>query len=59
MKYLEKKLDENYTSMLQAVLNKCWKQHSTKQQLMVAYLPSHKSSKKEEQDIVGEIETNS
>ena len=32
-KHLEKKLDENNTSMLCAVLNKPLKQHPTKQQL--------------------------
>ena len=30
---MEKKLDGNYTRMLRAILNKCWKQHLTKQQL--------------------------
>ena len=30
---MEKKLDGNYTRMLQAILNKSWRQHSTKQQL--------------------------
>ena len=32
-KRMEKKLDSNYTNMLRAILNKSWKQHSTKQQL--------------------------
>ena len=32
-KWLEKKLDGNYTRMLQAILNKSWKQHPTKHQL--------------------------
>ena len=32
-KRLEKKLDGNYTRMLQAILNKSWKQHPTKHQL--------------------------
>ena len=32
-KRLEKKLDVNYTRMLQAILNKSWQQHSTKPQL--------------------------
>ena len=32
-KRLEKKLDSNYTRMLQAILNKSWRQHPTKQQL--------------------------
>ena len=32
-KHTEKKFDGNYTRMLLAILNKSWKQHSTKQQL--------------------------
>ena len=32
-KRLEKKLDSNYTRMLRSILNKSWKQHTTKQQL--------------------------
>ena len=32
-KRMEKKLDSNYTRMLRAILNKSWRQHSTKQQL--------------------------
>ena len=32
-KQLEKKLDGNYTRMLQAILNKSWRQHPTKHQL--------------------------
>ena len=32
-KHMEKKLDSNYTRMLQAILNKSWRQHLTKQQL--------------------------
>ena len=32
-KRLEKKLDENYTRMLRAILNKSWWQHLTKHQL--------------------------
>ena len=32
-KYLEKKLDSNYSRMLRAILNKSWRQHPTKQQL--------------------------
>ena len=35
---MEKKLDGNYTRMLRAILNKSWRQHSTKQQLY-GYLP--------------------
>ena len=32
-KWLEKKLDGNYIRMLQAILNKSWRQHPTKKQL--------------------------
>ena len=32
-KRLEKKLDDNYTRMLRAILNKTWRQHPTKHQL--------------------------
>ena len=32
-KRLEKKLDGNYTRMLRAILNKSWRQHSTRHQL--------------------------
>ena len=32
-KHMEKKLDGNYTRTLQAILNKSWRQHPTKQQL--------------------------
>ena len=32
-KRLEKRFDGNYTKMLQAILNKSWRQHPTKQQL--------------------------
>ena len=37
-KPLEKKLDGNYTRMLQAILNKSWQQHPTRHQLY-GYLP--------------------
>ena len=32
-KRLEKKLDDNYTRMLQAILNRSWQQHPTKHQI--------------------------
>ena len=32
-KWLEKKLDGNYTRMLRAILNKSWRQHPTRHQL--------------------------
>ena len=34
-KWMEKKLDSNYTRMLRAILNKSWKQHPIKQQLSI------------------------
>ena len=37
-KWLEKKLDGNYTRMLQAILNKSWQQHPTRHQLY-SHLP--------------------
>ena len=37
-KPVEKKLDSNYTRMLQAILNKSWRQHPTKLQLY-SHLP--------------------
>ena len=37
-KWLEKKLDGNYTRMLRAILNKSWQQHSTRHQLY-SHLP--------------------
>ena len=37
-KRMEKKLDDNYTRMLHAILNKSWRQHLSKQQLY-SHLP--------------------
>ena len=37
-KHMEKKLDGNYTRILQAILNKSWREHPTKQQLY-SHLP--------------------
>ena len=37
-KWLEKKLDGNYTRMLRAILNKSWRQHPTRHQLY-SHLP--------------------
>ena len=39
-KRLERKLDDNYTRMLRAILNKSWRQHPTRHQLY-GHLPSH------------------
>ena len=42
-KHMEKKLDGNYTRILQAILNKSWAQHPTKQQLFGHLLPITKT----------------
>ena len=42
-KQLEKKLDGNYTGMLQAILNKSWRQHPTRHQLYGHLLPITKT----------------
>ena len=42
-KRLEKKLDGNYTRMLQAILNKSWRQHPTRHQLYGHLPPSTKT----------------
>ena len=42
-KHMEKKLDGNYTRMLQAILNKSWRQHPIKQQLYGHLLPIMKT----------------
>ena len=42
-KRLEKKLDGNYTRMLRAILNKSWRQHSTRDQLYGHLLPITKT----------------
>ena len=44
-KRMEKKLDGNYTRMLQAILNKSWRQHLTKQQLYGHLSPITKTIK--------------
>ena len=61
MKCLEKNLDENYTRMLYAVLNKSWKQHSKKSSCTAIYLPSYKPSKTKLDMLsnAGEIRVNS
>ena len=43
-KRLEKKLDENYTRMLRAILNKSWRQHPTRHQ-QYGHLPPPPSRK--------------
>ena len=42
-KQMEKKLDSNYTRMLQTQLDKSWRQHPTKQQLYGNLLPIMKT----------------
>ena len=44
-KWIEKKLDGNYTRMLWAILNKSWRQHPTKQQLYSQLPPITKTIK--------------
>ena len=44
-KCMKKKLDSNYTRILRAIVNKSWKQHSTKQQLFGHLPPITKSLK--------------
>ena len=57
-----KKLDGNYTRMLQAILNKSWRQHPTRHQLYGHLPPITKTIKLDEpdtQDTAGETRTNS
>ena len=42
-KQLEKRLDDNYTRMLRAILNMSWRQHPTKQKLYGHLLPIMKT----------------
>ena len=44
-KRIEKKLDSNYTRMLRAIMNKSWRQQSTKQQLYGHLPPTTKTIK--------------
>ena len=44
-KWMEKKLEGNYTRMLQAILNKSWRKHPTKQQLSGNLQPITKTIK--------------
>ena len=63
-KRLKKKLDGNYTRMLRAILNKCWRQHPTRHQLY-GHLPPpplrklYKLDEPDTQDTAGEARTNS
>ena len=61
-KRLEKKLDDNYTRMLRAILNRFWQQHPTRHQLYGHRPLSRKLFKLDEpdmQDTAGEAGTNS
>ena len=61
-KQLKKKLNGNYTRMLQAILNKSWRQHLTRHQLYGHFPPSRKLYKLDEpdtQDTTGEARTKS
>ena len=61
-KRLEKNLDGNYTRMLRAILNKSWRQHSTRHQLY-GHLPAitklFKLDEPGTQDTAGEAGTSS
>ena len=59
---MEKKLDGNYTRMLQAVMNKSWGNTLQKRICTATYQPSWKPSKLDEPDMLDtarEISTNS
>ena len=61
-KRLEKKVDGNYTRMLQAILNKSWRQHPQGTNYTATCLPSRKLSKLDEpdmQDTAGEARMSS
>ena len=56
-KRMEKKVDGNYYRMPRAILNKYWRQHSTKQQLYGHLPPITKFDKPDTQDTDGEVGT--
>ena len=58
MKYLEKNLDENYTRIPHAVLNKYWNQHPTKQQLCGHSSPITQAIQVRQVSHAGEVRTN-
>ena len=61
-KWLEKKLDSNYTRMLRAILNKSWRNTPQTANYTATYHPSWKLSKLDKpdmQDTAGEAETSS
>ena len=61
-KWLEKKLDSNYTRMLRAILNKSWQQHPTRCQLYGHLPPIMKTIQARQPDMpdtAGEARTRS
>ena len=59
---MEKKIDGNYTILLQIVSNKSWRQYPTKQQLYGYLSPIMKTIQIDEPDMrdtAGEVRTNS
>ena len=58
-KRMEKKLNGNYTRMIQAALNKSWRQHPTKQLLYGHLPPITKTIQLDMQHTAGEVRTNS
>ena len=58
-KRLEKKLDGNYTRMLQAILNKSWRQHPTRHQLYGHLSPIMKTIQVRRTRHAGQAGTNS
>ena len=58
-KCMEKKLDDNYTRIVRAIVNKSWRQHSTKQQLYGNLPPITKTIQVRRTRHAGKVETNS
>ena len=61
-KRMGKKLDGNYTKMLQAIVNKSWRQHPQSNSYTATYHPSRKLSKLDKpdmEDTAGEAGTSS
>ena len=60
-KRMKKKLDDNYTRILRAILKMSWRQHSTKQQLYGHQPPITKTIKirRNRHNTAGEVGTNS
>ena len=58
-KRLEKSLDGNYTRMLQAILNRSWGQHPTKQQMYSHLPPIMKTIQIRRTRLAGQVGTSS